>query len=370
LRSILNAYNNPEKPVVFIIAGPTASGKTAMGIKLAQETDGEIVSADSMQIYKGLNITTAKPTTSELAAVPHHVISVVNPSTPFSVADYVPLAKKALADITSRGKQPIIVGGTGLYIKALRDGIDFSSLSSDNDVRERLLRETEELNARYKKKTEYSDEETLLSEQKLNIGQNNCDRSKDLTDTSNTVPYGNMVMWRRLLDIDPKSASLIPPQNITRVIRALEISETTGIPFSDYKRSAVKGNDDFSFRGIYLDFADRSVLYDRINKRVDAMLAKGMVDECEKAYRSGALMGSTISQAIGYKELIPYFDGESTLEAAIFNIKQSTRRYAKRQLTWFRHDEALSRVEISDYDTENGGCEKNFKIIYEFFSKQ
>jgi tRNA dimethylallyltransferase len=313
--------------MVFIIAGPTASGKTALAIELAKRVDGEIVSADSMQIYKGLKITTAVPTDTELAAVPHHLIGVIDPAVAFSVADYVPLASAALADIVKRDKQPILTGGTGLYIKALRDGIDFDGASSDKAIRERLLREAE--------------------------------ASTDKT-----------AMWRRLLAVDPESAALIPPQNITRVIRALEITETAGIPFSDYKRAAVKGNDSFNFKGIYLDFADREVLYARINRRVDAMIEAGMVKECEDAYRQGTLMGSTISQAIGYKELIPYFEGQEKLSAAIDKIKQSTRRYAKRQLTWFRHDNALFRVEIGENDNNGSDLEKNLKIIYEFFSKQ
>jgi tRNA dimethylallyltransferase len=290
-----------QKPVVFIIAGPTASGKTALAIKLARRMDGEIVSADSMQIYEGLKITTAVPSDAELAAVPHHLIGVIKPSVAFSVADYVPLANAALEDIVKRGKQPILAGGTGLYIKALRDGIDFDGVRADKTVRERLLREAE--------------------------------ISKDYT-----------AMWRRLLAVDPESAALIPPQNIIRVIRALEITETAGIPFSEYKRSAVKGNDRFNFKGIYLDFADREVLYERINRRVDAMLEAGLVKECEDAFRSGTLMGSTVSQAIGYKELIPYFEGKETLAAAIDKIKQSSRRYATRQLRWFRHYNAIFRI--------------------------
>jgi tRNA dimethylallyltransferase len=287
----------------------------------------------------------------------------------FSVADFVPLANTAIADIVSRGKQPIIVGGTGLYIKSLRDGIDFSTDSADHAVRERLLREADSINKEGENSV-YFPNSSVKSNAGTSTNSIHPHDSNALSPDKNPVPLGNMVMWRRLLALDPESAALIPPQNITRVIRALEISETTGIPFSDYKRAQVRGNADYDFRGVFLDFADRAKLYDRINRRVDAMMKAGMVDECEKAYRSGTFTGTTVSQAIGYKELIPYFNGETDLQTVTETIKQSTRRYAKRQLTWFRHDNALFHVEIPNNDNLNNSAEKNFKIIYEFFSKQ
>jgi tRNA dimethylallyltransferase len=280
-----------------------------------------------MQIIQGLDITTAKPTPAELAAVPHHLIGVIPPDRVFSVADYVPLAERAIDDIIRRGKRPILAGGTGLYIKALRDGIDFDVNARERTVRERLTRESREL--------------------------------------------GNEKMWERLNACDPESAALIPPQNIVRIIRALEITETTGIPFSLYRKQAKKGNSRYEFPGIYLDFPDRAVLYSRINKRVDAMLGAGMVAECKAVYddaRQNKTPIENISKAIGYKELIPYFEGETSLEAAVETIKQSTRRYAKRQLTWFRHDEKLTRIPLTDSDYQKG--ENIFNKIYEFFSKQ
>jgi tRNA dimethylallyltransferase len=282
--------------------------------------NGEIVSADSMQIYKGLDITTAKPTPDELAAIPHHLVGVIDSGVSLSVADYVPLAQKCLDDIISRGKIPIIVGGTGLYISAIRDGIDFSVKSSDINVRRRLERDAE--------------------------------------------IHGKEYLWRRLNELDHESAEHIPPANIIRIIRALEIIETTGLTFSEYRKSCKKGNTRYNFSGAYIDFADRAVLYARINERVDRMLDLGMVEECKTAYDVG--IGGTLAQAIGYKELFPYFEGELSLGETVGRIKQSTRRYAKRQLTWFRHDDKLSRIEIA----ENDPSEKNFNKIYEFFSKQ
>jgi tRNA dimethylallyltransferase len=280
-----------------------------------------------MQIYQGLDITTAKPTKAELEAIPHHLIGVISPDRAFSVADYVPLAERMIDDIVKRGKVPILAGGTGLYIKSLRDGIGFDSAARNDTVRERLTHEAQK--------------------------------------------SGDKAMWERLNNCDPESAKLIPPQNMVRIIRALEVFETTGIPFSSYRREAQKGNDKYYFRGIYLDFPDRLELYSRINDRVDNMIETGMVDECKAMYDTVTKQHmnlANISLAIGYKELIPYFNGETTLEAATETIKQSTRRYAKRQLTWFRHDEKLTRTEVN-YN-ESADNKKNFNKIYEFFSKQ
>jgi tRNA dimethylallyltransferase len=317
LNVISNEFNNNR---VLILTGPTASGKTALGIRLAKELDGEIISADSMQIYEGLDITTAKPEKHELEAVPHHLIGVINPTISFSVAAYVPLAVNALRDILSRKKLPIIVGGTGLYISALRDGIYFNENASDKSVRERLETEAKTL--------------------------------------------GNTALWERLRSLDPESAKKIPPQNILRVIRALEIMEITGDKFSDYRKKSVKGNPEFSFKGCYLDFENRSALYARINERVDKMLADGMEFECRAAFESGLYKNCTVSQAIGYKELIPYYSGEASLTQASEQIKQSTRRYAKRQLTWFRNDKNLTRIPIDDADS----FDIIYRKVYDYFT--
>jgi tRNA dimethylallyltransferase len=317
LNEILNEYS---KNRVLILTGPTASGKTALGIRIAKALDGEIISADSMQIYKGLDITTAKPEKHELEAIPHHLIGVIEPSESFSVAAYVKLAQHAVRDVLSRKKIPIIVGGTGLYISALRDGINFDENASDKCVRERLETEAKTL--------------------------------------------GNNALWKRFNNLDPDSAAKIPPQNIIRVVRALEIMEITGEMFSVYRKNSVKGNPEFSFKGCYLEFENRSTLYARINERVDKMLDNGMLDECRAAFESGFYENSTVSQAIGYKELIPYFNGETNLTEASEKIKQSTRRYAKRQLTWFRNDEKLTRIAVSDLESTDIVYEK----LYEFFT--
>jgi tRNA dimethylallyltransferase len=303
-RGSLSVISNELSEKVLILTGPTASGKTALAIAIAEKYDGEIVSADSMQIYKGLDITTAKPTRGELEAIPHHLIGIVDPTTSFSVADYIPLAKVAIADIISRGKTPIMTGGTGLYIKSLRDGIDFSKEGADSYIRERLQSELE--------------------------------------------TQGNKALWERLEALDPVSAEKIHPQNTVRVIRALEIIETTGKKFSDYRKDAAKGSSDYDFIGCYLNFENRDTLYSRINKRVDEMVENGMIAECKKALESGEYSDTTVSQAIGYKELIPYFNGETDLNTALEQIKQSTRRYAKRQLTWFRHDYKLTPIPVPD----------------------
>jgi tRNA dimethylallyltransferase len=305
---------------VLILTGPTASGKTALAVALAKAYGGEIVSADSMQIYKGLDITTAKPTPAELEAVPHHLIGVISPTVSFSVADYIPLAKAAIADILSRGKTPIITGGTGLYIKSLRDGINFSKDGTDFCVRRRLQSELDS--------------------------------------------HGNKALWERLSSLDPESAGKIHPQNAIRVIRALEIIETTGKKFSDYRKEAVKGSSDADFIGCYLDYDNRNTLYSRINRRVDEMICNGMVAECKAAYESGEYTGTTVSQAIGYKELIPYLNGETSLKEATEQITQSTRRYAKRQLTWFRHDERLTPIIVPD----DCNFDEIFIKINDFFS--
>ena len=286
--------STPENKIpLLVVTGPTASGKTALGVALAKEYDGEVVSADSMQIYKGLSVATAKPTEEEMEGVPHHLIGIVDMGTSFSAADYVRLAKEKISEITSRGRLPILVGGTGLYINSLIDNISFDSAETDGSVRRRLTEEAEKLGA----------EE----------------------------------MHRRLAETDPETAEAVPPQNIIRVIRALEVYELTGMRFSDYKRANKGSDSDYNVCMIGLGFRDREKLYDRINRRVTVMAENGMIEECRAVYESGK--PGTACQAIGYKELAPYFTGDASLEECIESLKRSTRRYAKRQLTWFRRCE-------------------------------
>lgn len=307
-----------EKIPLLTVCGPTASGKTALGIALAKEYGGEVVSADSMQIYKGLDIATAKPTEEETEGVPHHLISIADMDSQFSVADYVRLAKEKIADIHAMGKLPILVGGTGLYINSLIDNVNFDNadtVGSDGRVRKRLAEEAERL--------------------------------------------GGEIMHRRLAEIDPETAENVPPQNIIRIVRALEIYELTGMKFSDYKRSNAGKGSDYRLCMIGLNYRDRDVLYDRINKRVGIMAENGMVEECRAVYENKHL--GTACQAIGYKELIPYFKGEADLEDCLDKIRLGSRRYAKRQLTWFRRDYRINWIYLDDFN--------NFDEIIEICKK-
>lgn len=293
-----------KKQPLIAVVGPTASGKTAVGIALAKEYNGEVVSADSMQIYKGMDIATAKPDEEEMQGIPHHLISELEPTSSFSVAEYVKLAQQKIENIAARGKIPILVGGTGLYVSSLIDNINFDNAITDGSVRRRLTEEAEQI--------------------------------------------GNEAMLERLREIDPEAAEKIPAANLVRVIRALEVYEVTGIPFSRHKELNRMQDSLYNACMIGLTYKDRNVLYDRINKRVDIMLQKGLIEECRAVYENEKL--GTACQAIGYKELIPYFENKKTKEECIDKIKQYSRNYAKRQLTWFRRDERIQWVEI-DEDT-------------------
>ncbi|HHW46781.1 MAG TPA: tRNA (adenosine(37)-N6)-dimethylallyltransferase MiaA [Clostridiales bacterium] len=284
-------------PLVAVV-GPTASGKTVLGIKLAHHFDGEIVSADSMQIYKGMDIATAKPTEGEKEGIPHHLIDFLDPSESFSVADYVKLARRVIEDIHSRGKLPILVGGTGLYVNSLIDNIEFQPEPENLKVREELAKQAEQL--------------------------------------------GNETMLEILRSIDPETASRVHPNNIRRIIRALEVYKTTGITMSEYQRLSRQKPSPYNVCMIGIGFRDRKVLYDRINRRVDLMVENGLIEEAKKVLDSP--ISTVAGQAIGYKELKPYLMGEIPLSEAIENLKRETRRYAKRQLTWFRRDKRINWI--------------------------
>lgn len=291
------------KQPIIVVLGPTASGKTALAVELAKLYSGEVVSADSMQIYKGMDILTAKPTVSEMQGIKHHLIDFLEPETDFSVADYVRLANNAIDDIVSRGKLPVLAGGTGLYINSLIDNIRFDETTGDKDFREKLF---------------------------------NIAKEK-----------GNHFLWKKLFEVDEASASSIHENNVPRVIRALEVYEKTGKKLSEHKKSSRLEESRFDPVMIGLTFSDRQLLYDRINKRVDIMISDGLIYEAEEIYKNRNL--NTAHQAIGYKELIPYFSGQASLEDCIERIKQETRRYAKRQLTWFRRDERIFWMEVDKF---------------------
>lgn len=312
-----------QKTPTLVIVGPTASGKTALSVELAKRYNGEIISADSMQIYAGLDIATAKPTDAEKQGIPHYLLGFLDNERPFSVADFLTLARAAIAEISARGKLPIIVGGTGLYISSLIDNVRLDETPCDGAVRARLTKEAEDM--------------------------------------------GREAMLAKLAEVDEETAAQLHPNNITRIIRALEVFEVTGIPLSEQKRRSRAVESPYMPCIIGLDYAEREDLYDRINQRVDKMLADGLVAEATAVYNGRTL--STARQAIGYKELLPYLRGEALLSACVDKIKQETRRYAKRQLTWFRREERINWIflgNIPNIANILGKCENiiaNSKIM-------
>lgn len=306
-----------EKQRIIAVVGPTASGKTALGIALARKYGGEIVSADSMQIYEGMDIATAKPTAEEMQEIPHHLIGILPRSQPFSAAEYVALAKEKIEDIAARGKLPILVGGTGLYVDSLLSGMQFSAEGNDPKLREKL----------------YARAET----------------------------EGKEALYAQLAALDPAAAASIHPNNVIRVVRALEVCISSGRTFSELKAENAAQPSPYDAVIIGLDYADRAVLYDRIDRRVDIMLAQGLLEEARAVYEAGGLC--TAGNAIGYKELIPYFENRAELTDCIAVIKQETRRYAKRQLTWFRRNHQISWLILSENDEVEEISEKAEKII-------
>ncbi len=282
-----------EKKKVIAVVGATASGKTSLAVEIAKAVDGEIISADSMQIYKGMFIATAQPGEEDKQGIPHHLISFVDPSETYSVAQFVSDAKRCIDDIASRGKVPIIAGGTGLYVDSLLYGIDFGFVPDNNEMRNKL-----------KYRLEKEGAEKLLEE---------------------------------LRQIDPETAETLHVNNVGRILRALEVYYLTGETISEQKRKSREKGSDYDALYIYIEYADRQKLYDRIEKRVDIMVSTGLLEEAEKFISLGE--ETTAKQAIGYKELKPYFSDECTLEEALDNLKKETRHYAKRQMTWFRRNE-------------------------------
>ncbi len=292
---------------IMVVAGPTASGKTGLAIRLAKQYGGEVVSADSIQIYKELNIASAKPTAEEMEGVPHHLLDFVAPFDTFSVADYVKRAKECIDDILSRGKLPIVAGGTGLYISSLVDNIQFAEETPDATVRERLWAEVE----------------------------------RD----------GIEPVYARLLQIDPEAAAAIHPNNTKRVIRALEIFETTGMTMTEQNRRSRDIPSPYDAFMILLS-PPRDLLYQRIDLRVDQMVEQGLFEEAKHLRKIGLTKEMQSMQGIGYKEVFDYFDGLCTKEECIDSICQATRRYAKRQLTWFRRDERYRVLDPMDKNAE------------------
>ena len=286
---------------IIVVAGPTASGKTRLGIELAQMLDGEIVSADSMQIYRGMDIGTAKATAAEQAAVPHHMIDVAEPWENYSVARYVEEASRCCEDIAARGKIPVVVGGTGLYIDSLISGRDFAASAADTELRERLLEEYERV--------------------------------------------GGSEMLERLRKIDPERAARLPSGDKRRIVRALEIYELTGMTITEHDARTRAIPPRYDAAQIILGYTDRAALYARIDSRVDDMVAEGLFDEVKSLLDSGLSDECTAMQAIGYKEPAMALRGELSREAAVELIKLGSRRYAKRQMTWFRRNQNAMHID-------------------------
>ncbi len=314
--------NDTIKPKILAVVGATASGKTSLGVELAKKYNGEVISADSMQIYKGLDIASAKPTTEEMQGIPHHLIDFLDRDVSFSVSDYVKLANEKIKDIISREKLPIIVGGTGLYIDSLLNNVKFSEGGSDEVYREKLY--------------------TIAREK------------------------GNEYLYNILLETDPLSAETIHMNNIVRVIRALEVFHVTGRRFSELKAESRLIESPYDSLIIGLNFHDRQILYDRINKRVDEMLKMGLVDEAKNVWKAGNQ--KTASNAIGYKELIPYFENTMTISECVDRIKQETRRYAKRQLTWFRKNTRIQWIFLDEINKKSEILEKSQKTIENYWN--
>jgi len=290
---------------VIVIAGPTASGKTDLAIELALKVNGEIISADSMQIYREMNIGTAKPTMEERKGIPHHMMDIVYPDEEFSVAQFQKGAKECIKDILSRGKVPIVAGGTGLYINTLVYNITFSETITDWNYRKKL--------------------ENIAREQ------------------------GAEALHLLLQKVDPVSAEKIHPNNVKRVIRALEVYETTGKPISQHQMESrqIKPEYDYKIFGIEVD---RDVLYSRIDVRVDKMMEMGLYEEVENILNKGYSPDLVSLQGIGYKEIIMAIQGECTLGEAVDKIKLNTRHLAKRQMTWFRKTENLKWMKTAEMD--------------------
>lgn len=313
---------NIKKIPMISIVGPTASGKTALSIELAKVFDGEIVCADSMQIYKGMDIATAKPTYKEQQGIKHHLMGFLDIDKAFSVAQYCELAHKVIKDIYNRGNMPILVGGTGLYIDSLIDNVSFVDCDTDEELRTELK---------------------ALSEQ-----------------------HGVSYLLDMLNEFDPLTAQKLSiERNVKRIIRAIEVYKTTGETIAEHNARSKNVESPYKTVKIGLTANDRQFLYDRINKRVDLMVESGLIDEAKSFIdRKHSL---TSSMAIGHKELLPFFRGDSELETCLENLKMQTRRYAKRQLTWFNRDKQINWFYLDTMNTDeliNKAVELVKKVLF------
>lgn len=293
-----------SKRPLIVLTGPTAVGKTALSIRLAKALDGEIISADSMQVYRGMDIGSAKVTKKEMDGVRHHLIDVLEPEEDFNVAAFQRMAKEALEEIYSRGKLPIVAGGTGFYIQALLHDIDFRDDTGEGPIRKELEKLAVEKGAEY--------------------------------------------LHSLLQQADPQSADQIHPNNIKRVVRALEYFRQTGEPFSLHNQRERERCSPYHFL-YYVICSDRKNLYERIDRRVDAMMADGLLGEVQALKKRGVKRGMTSMQGLGYKEILDYLDGTCSLEEAVYVLKRDTRHFAKRQITWFRREREVRWLKLEDF---------------------
>lgn len=294
------------KDKLIIIMGPTAVGKTNLSIELAKNLNGEIVSADSMQIYKYMDIGTAKIKNDEMLGIPHHLIDIIYPDEDFSVSTYQKKAKDLIKSINKEGKTPIVVGGTGLYINSLVYDLSFGLVPPNQNFR---------------------DEMEVLANQ-----------------------YGNQYIYNKLLELDPNVKDSISINDRKRIIRALEICTSTNKTLSDYNENFRREVSDYDLYMFCLNM-DRNKLYSRINSRVDFMMEEGLIDEVKSILKRGYSKELVSLQGIGYKEVIMYLDGEISLDESVDLIKQKSRNYAKRQLTWFRRDKRISWIDVDSYES-------------------
>lgn len=305
------------KPILIVVAGPTASGKSAAAVELARMIGGEIISADSMQVYRYMDIGSAKITKEEMMGVPHYLIDVADPTEEFDVVRYAHEAKAAISDIVSRGKIPILCGGTGFYIQAVTRDIDFSETGSLPKYREEL--------------TDYA------------------------------AQYGNTALHEQLKNIDPVSYETIHPNNLKRVIRALEYYKETGMTISAHNEAERQRETPYDLHFFVLN-DDRAVLYDRIDRRVDFMMAEGLYDEVMYLRQMGLTRDMVSMQGLGYKEMLDCMDGRYELDEAVRILKRDSRHYAKRQITWFKREKDAVWIDRADF----GGDSRR---IAEFMAK-
>lgn len=307
LKNYLNAAKAEGKIPLIAVVGPTASGKSALAVEICKHNGGEIVSADSMQVYRNIKISTAKPSKEEMQGIRHHLFDIVDLNEPFNVFEYCKLAKAALSDISKRDLLPVLVGGTGLYVDSLLKGISFSDADANPSIREEILKKANE--------------------------------------------NGYEKLFEELRHIDPLAAEKLSVNDKNRIVRSLERFYAAGKTPTQLNEESIESSSVFKPIYIGLNFADRSLLYEKINLRVDDMVKMGILEEALFFYNADK--SETSIQAIGLKEFFPYFKGEISLKESIEKLKQSTRRYAKRQLTWFRRNSEIKWFNVDEYENHS-----------------